>query len=115
MSLVKAAQNGNIILVKKLLDDGADPNIQTTFGNSALMRASKYGRTDIIELLTHHINIIKIQSRFRGKITRRITRTQKAYQQIYTSLLPIDFDVSSMIGKYLSRMPYNPEVAKRMK
>ena len=179
MSLLKAVKDGNIALVKKLLDEGADPNLQTIHGYTALMWASmyegadiaklllnsgadpniqnsdgytalilvslkghtdirklllnhganpniqnKYGETalywargdeDFVELLTNHMNSIKIQSRIRGIQIRHKARTQKAYQQISTSLLPVDFDVSSMIGKYLSRMPYNPEVAKRMK
>ena len=145
MSLVNAVQNGNIILVKKLLDEGTDPNIQTTNGYTALILVSlkghtdirklllnhganpniqnKYGETalywargdeDFVELLTHHMNSIKIQSRFRGNVTRHIAKTQKAYQQIYTALLPVDFDVASMIGDYLSRMPYDPAVVRRM-
>ena len=29
--------------------------------------------------------------------------------------MPVDYDVSKMIGKRLSKMPYNPEVATRIR
>jgi len=110
-ALMWAANYGHIDIIELLLTSGANPNIRD---NDGFMCVSYIGNSDIVELLTYHMNIIKIQSRIRGNMTRKMARTQKAYQQISTSLLPVDFDVASMIGNYLSRMPYNPEVARRM-
>ena len=39
----------------------------------------------------------------------------KASHQSKASLLPVDYDVSKMIGEILNKMPYNPEVAKRIR
>ena len=143
-ALILASTYRHIDIVKLLLNSGANTNFQNNVGETALLLASLRGRTDIARLLltsganpnlrdndgfnvlmcgcntgirnllTYHMNIIKIQSKFRGIQIRHKARTQKAYQQISTSLLPIDFDVSCMIGTYLSRMPYDPEVARRM-
>ena len=79
------------------------------------MIASDWGYTDVVRLLERHIRSTKIQSSVRGIQRRRKARTQKALQQSKASLLPVDYDVSKMIGERLSRMPYNPEVAKRIR
>jgi len=46
----------------------------------------------------------------------RLSRTQKASQQLQASRLPIDYESSMRVGKYLSRMPlHNPDVSRRIK
>ena len=70
---------------------------------------------DIVELFERHIKLSIIQRRFRDRLTQRKERTQKAYQQLRASLLPTNYDVSRIIGERLSRIPYNPEVATRMR
>jgi len=114
-ALTLASIDGYTEIVELLLNSGADPNIQDENGDTALTMASEEGHTDIIDLFERHMRTTRIQTRFRGRQTRRNAITQKAKQQIYTSLLPVDFDVSSKIGDYLSRMPHYPEVARRMK
>ena len=113
-ALIMASLRGHTDIVELLLYSGANPNIQNNLGDTALIWANS-GEAKIIHLLKNYMNISKIQSRIRGNITRNIARTQISYQQISTAQLPVDFDVASMIGKYLSRMAYDPEVAKRMK
>ena len=82
---------------------------------TALDEALAYEYPDIVRLLERHIMSTKIQSRVRGIQRRNEINTQKASQKSKASLLPVDYDVSKMIGERLSRMPYNPEVAKRIK
>ena len=102
-------------IVRLLLENGANPNIQTEWGQTALSGAKNWGHTDIVKLLERHIRSTKIQSRFRGRQTRRKARTQKASQQLQASRLPVDYELSRRIGERLSRMSYNPEVAARIK
>ena len=113
-ALIWASEKGHTDIVDLLLNHGTDANIQNINGETALIWASWMGHTDVVELLTNHMNSIKIQSRIRGNMTRNIARTQKSYQQISTALLPIDFDVANMIGDYLSKIPYNPGVSRKM-
>ena len=47
-------------------------------------------------------------------MTRRSIRTQRAKQQLSSARLPTGYQVSELIGKHLSRMPYHPEVTQRM-
>lgn len=68
----------------------------------------------LLELRTKDINSIHIQSRFRGNQIRKKIKTQKAYQKLRTSQLPIDNEVSNIIAEYLSRMPYYPDVTRRI-
>ena len=68
----------------------------------------------LLELRTKDINSIHIQSRFRGNQIRKKIKTQKAYQKLRTSQLPIDNEVSKIIAEYLSRMPYYPDVTRRI-
>jgi hypothetical protein len=119
--LMIAAYKGDTEMVQLLLDKGADPTIMDYDGHTAFSAAVENQNrvyspsADIVELLEPHYMSTKIQSRFRGRQTRRKIRTQKASQQLKASLLPTNYDVSEMIGKQLSRMPYNPEVAKRIR
>jgi len=59
-ALLCAAKNGNLELIKRLLDRGADPNLasenlgsgrRTDYGLTPLMAASARGRTDIVRML----------------------------------------------------------------
>jgi hypothetical protein len=68
----------------------------------------------LLELRAKDINSIHIQSRFRGYQTRKKIKTQKAYQKLRTSQLPIDNEVFKIIEEYLSRMPYYPDVTRRI-
>jgi len=114
-ALMYATLEGETETVRLLLENGANPNIINNNGDTALSLALRNGHTDIVELLERHIRSTKIQSRFRGRQTRRKARTQKASQQLKASRLPVDYDLSKMIGERLSRMPYNPEVATRIR
>ena len=118
-ALIQASKNGYVDIVRLLLENGANPNIISQYGyqryGTALQAAKYYGAQDVVELLESYIRSTKIQSRFRGRQTRRKARTQKALQQLKALRLPVDYDVSKMIGERLSRMPYNPEVAKRIR
>ena len=111
-ALMWAANYGHIDIIELLLTSGANPNIRD---NDGFMCVSYIGNTGIRNLLTRHINIIKIQSKFRGIQIRHKARTQKAYQQRSAAQVPFDYFASGMIGKHLENMPYNPDVARRMR
>ena len=102
-------------VVELLLNRGANPFIRNFFGHTALSLAERSGYTEIVELLRRHMRSTRIQSRVRGKLTRNKARTQKAYQQKSAAQVPFDYEASGRIGSYLSRMPYNPEVSRRMR
>ena len=51
MSLIRAAESGDIQSVRELLDRGADPNIRNDYGTTALMWASQDGYIKIVRLL----------------------------------------------------------------
>ncbi|NKD55635.1 MULTISPECIES: ankyrin repeat domain-containing protein [unclassified Haematospirillum] len=50
-ALMWAADQGNLTLAKKLLDAGANPDLQNRQGMSALMRAARRGNAPVVELL----------------------------------------------------------------
>ena len=114
-ALMMAALEGETETVRLLLENGADANLIDKDGDTAFGLALSDGHTDILRLLEPHIMSTKIQSRVRGKQTRNEIKTQKALQQLKASLLPVEYDLSEMIAKRLRRMPYNPEVAKRIR
>ena len=114
-ALMFATLEGETETVRLLLENGANPNIINNNGDTALSLALRNGHADIVELLERHIRSTRIQSRFRGRQIRRKARTQKASQQLKASRLPIADDLTEMIGERLSRMPYNPEVATRIR
>ena len=50
-ALVAAAYNGNLEIIKFLLDKGADPNIVTPYGVTPLINAAIKGHTEVVRLL----------------------------------------------------------------
>jgi ankyrin repeat protein len=49
--LLQAAEDGDLIEVEKLIEAGADVNLQDEWGNTALSEAVKKGYTEIVEIL----------------------------------------------------------------
>ena len=108
--------------IVKLLRCGANPNIRNNDGNTAIQVAENvYNQLGIAkwegnierreELLSIFANIIELL-----EDNIRLSRTQKASQQLQASRLPIDYESSMRIGKYLSRMPlHNPDVSRKIK
>ena len=113
-ALMFASIYGNTDIVKLLLDNGANIDIVNNEGNTALRWASRRGYTDIVEILNRHRAYSNIQSTFRGRRTRRKIRTLKAKQRLALSRHPLADDLTEQISKILNRMPYNPEVSRRM-
>ena len=99
-ALMLVSIEGKIKLAELLLKNGANPNIKNDDGDTALSLAVTGGHADIVELLERHIKSVKIQ---------------KASQQLQASRLSTGYDVSRLIGERLSKMPYNPKVARRIK
>ncbi|MGA2093145.1 MAG: ankyrin repeat domain-containing protein [Sedimentisphaerales bacterium] len=50
-ALTMAVQNGNIEIVRLLLEKGADANVKNTDGITALIIAAGEGHTEIVKLL----------------------------------------------------------------
>ena len=120
-ALMWASLEGNVDTVKLLLNNGANPNIRNNDGNTAIQVAENvYNQLGIAkwegnierreELMSIFANIIELL-----EDNIRLSRTQKASQQLQASRLPIDYESSMRVGKYLSRMPYNPEVDTRIR
>jgi len=49
--LLQAAEDGDLIEVEKLIEAGADVNLQDEWGNTALSEAAINGYTEIVEIL----------------------------------------------------------------
>ncbi len=49
--LCEPSRSGDLTEVKRLLDGGADPNAANQWGETALMRAANYGKSEVAELL----------------------------------------------------------------
>ena len=126
-ALINASLNGHTFMVELLLSSGADLNLQNINGYTALMTAENHGHPEIARILKHHMNIIRIQSIARGRLTRCNARTQKAQQKL--SLMEGAYDDDSIFGKnmkfegniyedisnYISRHQHNPGVSKRIR
>ena len=64
--LIKAVNNGDTATVRKMLEQGADPNSRdnwNNYGYTALMKACRSGRTDTAGLLLEHGADPNVQSR----------------------------------------------------
>ena len=121
-ALMWASLEGNVDTVKLLLNNGANPNIRNNDGNTAIQVAENvYNQLGIAkwegnierreELMSIFANIIELL-----EDNIRLSRTQKASQQLQASRLPIDYESSMRVGKYLSRMPlHNPDVSRKIK
>ena len=127
-ALMLASVSGITEIVRLLLEKGADVNIRDENGDTALSQALYRGYTEIVALLERHMDATRIQSRFRGKRTRRKAKTQKANQGLSLGKALDDGsstysenmrryqpEIAEMISQRLSEMPYNPEVTRRMK
>ena len=124
-ALIGASINGHIEIMELLLNSGADINSKDQYDMTALLWATTNRKTDAVKLLKRHINATRMQSRFRGKLTRSKAMTQGAKQM--SSLMKTAYDDDSIIStnmrfneniygdisKYLNKMPYNPEVERR--
>ncbi|MDD3673712.1 MAG: ankyrin repeat domain-containing protein, partial [Synergistaceae bacterium] len=49
--LIKAANNGDTATVRKMLEQGADPNSRNNYGKTALMYACRNGEPEMIQML----------------------------------------------------------------
>ena len=112
--LMRAITHRFAEIVRLLLDNGADPFIINVRGDTALDLAERYPDDAIIDLLKSHMATLRLQSRYRGRMTRRDIRTQRAKQHLSTSRLPIADDLTEMISERLGKMPYHPDVTQRM-
>ena len=124
-ALIWASLEGNVDTVKLLLNNGANPNIRNNDENTAIQVAEEvytkiqrreypYQDTRIEkreERMSQYANIIELL-----EDNIRLSRTQKASQQLKGSQLPIDYESSMRVGKHLSEMRlHNPDVSRRIK
>ena len=66
--LINAADNRDTKTVRKMLEHGADPNVQDNYGYTALIEACRWGHTDIARLLLEHGADPNVQDNY-GKTT----------------------------------------------
>ena len=64
MDLIQAADNDDIIRVRELLNQGADPNIRDIDGDTALIKATSWNHIEIVELLLDNETDPNIPDRF---------------------------------------------------
>ena len=108
-------------LLNILIEGGANPFLKTIptrrmpfADDTAYDFAIDVGDIYAVDTLRQYMATIKLQSRHRGRRTRNRIKTQRAKQHLSSSRLPTGYQVSEMIGKHLNKMPYNPEVTRRM-
>ena len=122
--------NKRFQIVRSLLDAGANPNIRNNAGATAYDVALHHFNNRVANLLRQKMEefeaATRFQSRIRGKQTRRRIRTQTAKQNlafttgledrpsIYSQHMKYEPHIAEDISRHLSRMSYNPEVARRM-
>ncbi|OBS20375.1 hypothetical protein FPOA_06748 [Fusarium poae] len=59
--LIACAKHGNVIQITRLLDEGVDIHVLSTFGRSALSVAAEYGHQDVINLVLARGGILDFQ------------------------------------------------------
>ena len=107
----RAVRTNQIELCKILFELGANFN----YGHEML----EFAQTpEMIELLLKNgvkMTQENIDGNFRLKwYLRDANKRQKAYQQLSSAQLPTEYEASRLIGEHLSRMPYNPDITRRI-
>src|SRR3954467_12922942 len=64
--LSAAARRGDAAAVKKLLDDGVDPNTKFRYGVTALTYACDHGHLEVVKALLEHGADINVKDTFYG-------------------------------------------------
>ena len=107
----RAVRTNSIELCKILFELGANFN----YGHNIL----EFAQTpEMIELLLN--NGVKMTQKNIDRnfelewYLRDANKRQKAYQQLSSAQLPTEYEASRLIGEHLSRMPYNPDVTRRI-
>ena len=91
--LVKAAESGQLKIVRYLVDHGADVHVRTKFGNTALMGASLFGYLDVVEyLISRGANI---NDRNAGGETALMRAAGQRHLEIVKCLLQNGADINS--------------------
>ncbi|KAH8980600.1 ankyrin repeat-containing domain protein [Lactarius hatsudake] len=91
-SLYTASQNGELDIVRSLLDRGTDINERSTFRATALDVASRYGKVEVVKLLIECG--ADVDSRDRAGLTPLITALQNGQFEVAQLLLDYGADVN---------------------
>lgn len=111
-ALMFASSNEYMVIVNMLLEYGANPYMKNRRGESAITWAQNL--PNIRNILTRHMNAINMQSKLRGKLTRKKIKTQKAKQKLQATKLPLDYEIMSNIMDNIDQKKYNPSITDRM-
>jgi len=111
-ALMFASSNGYTVIVNMLLEYGANPYMKNRMGLSAITWAQNI--PNIRNILTRHMNAINMQSKLRGKLTRKKIKTQKTKQKLQATKLPLDYEIMSNIMDNIDQKKYNPSITDRM-
>jgi len=97
--LIEATKNGNIELVKELIDAGVDVNLQDEDEETALILASVEGHIEIVKLLIEAGADLNIKSRY-GK-TALMWTSQYGHTEIVKLLIDagVDLNIKDIDGK----------------
>ena len=132
--LREAVINNDIELCEILMKIGANFNYKLEKKERKVRGTSrlrgivyKWDKTGIYYGLFSYVNtpeMIELLLKYGVEITQEDINTneflkeylerEKAYQQLSSARLPIDYEVSKKIGEHLSRMKYNPDVTRRI-
>jgi len=83
--LLTASKNGRTEIVKKLLKNGGNVNVQNNKGHTALMIASQFGHTEIVELLLDYGGNVNLQDK--KDLTALIVASRFGHTEIVELLL----------------------------
>ena len=86
--LLKAAQNGDISKVEKLLSKGAEINAKDIDGRTALILATEEGHTDVVKMLIY--KGAEVNAKDKGGGTALMYAASKGYGDIVNMLLEKD-------------------------